>query len=52
MATTILVITSAAFSPNPVSAGATTRLSVGVLEVVQEPSTQVITAGEFTSGEV
>lgn len=49
---TVLVITSASFSPNPVSAGATTRLTVGVMEIVQTPSTQVITAGEFTSGEV
>lgn len=50
--TTVLVITSAAFSPNPVAAGAATKLSVEVLEVVQAPSTQVFTAGEFTSGEV
>lgn len=48
---TVLVITSAAFSPNPVSTGTTTRLSVGVLEVVQEPYTQIITAGELTAGE-
>lgn len=49
---TVLVITSASFSPNPVAAGAATKLSVGVLEVVQEPSTQAFTSGEFTSGEV
>lgn len=48
---TVLVITSAAFSPNPVSAGATTRLSVGVMEITQTPYTQVITAGELTAGE-
>lgn len=49
---TVLVITSASFSPNPVSAGSTTKLSVSVLEIVQEPSVQVFTAGEMTAGEV
>lgn len=52
MATTALVITSAVFSPNPVAAGATTKLSVAVLEIIQTPETQVFTAGEWTSGEV
>lgn len=52
MNTTVLVITSAAFSPNPVAAGSTTKLSVSVIEVVQEPSVQAFTAGEFTAGEV
>lgn len=50
--TTVLVIASASFSPNPVAAGATTRLSVSVLEITQTPSTQVFTAGEWTAGEV
>lgn len=49
---TVLVITSAIFNPNPVELGAATKLSVSVLEVDQTPSTQVFTAGEFTSGEV
>lgn len=49
---TIVVITSAAFTPNPVAMGEATILSVGVLEIDQTPSTQVITSGEFTSGEV
>lgn len=48
----VLVITSALFSPNPVAAGETTKLSVGVMEVTQESSTQVISANEFTGGEV
>lgn len=52
MSTTVLVITSASFSPNPVAVGSTTKLSVSVLEVVQEPSVQAFTAGEFTAGEV
>lgn len=49
---TVLVITSASFSPNPVSAGSTTKLSVSVIEIVQEPSVQAWTAGEMTAGEV
>lgn len=52
METTVLVITSAAFSPNPVAAGAVTKLSVSVMEITQKPSTLDITAGEFSSGEV
>lgn len=48
----VLAIVAAAFAPNPVAAGAATKLSVSVLEVVQEPSVQVVTAGEVTSGEV
>lgn len=52
MATTTLIITSASFSPNPVEVGAKTKISVSVLEIVSEPETQVITAGEFTAGEV
>lgn len=52
MSTTTLVITSAAFFPNPVAAGSATKLSVAVLEIISVPETQVITAGEFTSGEV
>ncbi len=48
---TVLTISSAAFSKNPVSAGSSTKLSVSVVEVVQTPYDQVITSGEVTSGE-
>lgn len=49
---TILTISSAVFSKNPVMAGASTKLSVSVSEIVQTPYDQVITSGETTSGEV
>lgn len=49
---TVIAITSAAFSPNPVSFGATTKLSVSVLEITQNPSTVDIIANEFYAGEV
>lgn len=52
MSTTVLVIASASFSPNPVAAESITKLSVSVLEIAQEPSVQVFTAGEITAGEV
>lgn len=49
---TILTISSASFSKNPVTAGASTKLSVTVTEVAQTPYNQDITSGETTSGEL
>lgn len=48
---TVVVITSASFSVNPVSVGSATKLSVSVIEVTQTPTTVDIMAGEFVAGE-
>lgn len=52
MAETVVVIATAEFSPNPVAAGAYTKLSVAVMEVTNTPSTEAVYTGEFQSGEV
>lgn len=49
--TFVPVIVSAALAPNPALAGAAVRISVAAVDVVCVPSVQVVTAGEFTSGE-
>lgn len=50
--TYIPVIVSAFITPNPATAGQEVLISVAAIDVACTPSVQVITAGEFTSGEV
>lgn len=50
--TYIPVIIGAYLSPNPAQAGGRVLISVAATDVACVPSTQVITSGEFTSGEV
>lgn len=50
--TYIPVIISALLSPNPAQAGQSVLISVAAIDVECAPSTQVVTAGEFASGEV
>ena len=50
--TYIPVIVNAMLSPNPAQAGAPVLISVAAVDVACVPSVQVITSGEFTSGEV
>lgn len=53
MATTYVpVIVGAMLSPNPAKVGEKVLISVAAIDVECVPSVQVITAGEFTSGEV
>lgn len=53
MATTYVpVILSALLTPNPAQAGMGVLVSIAAEDVACVPYTQVITAGEFTSGEV
>lgn len=53
MASTFVpVIVGALLSPNPAKAGEPVLISIAAIDVECVPSTQVITAGEFTSGEV
>lgn len=52
MADTVVVITAAEFSPNPVAAGSPAKLSVSVIEVTNAPSTEVCYPGELYGGEV
>lgn len=53
MATTFVpVIIGATISPNPAQAGTPVLISIAAIDVECVPSVQVITAGEFTSGEV
>lgn len=46
------VIISAFVTPNPAVAGQEVLISVAAAEIEFTPSVQVVTAGEFTSGEV
>lgn len=46
------VIIDAYISPNPAQAGQPVLISVAAIDVECVPSTQIVTAGEFTSGEV
>ncbi len=50
--TYVPVIISALLSPNPAQAGQSVLISVAAIDVECVPSTQVVTAGEFASGEV
>lgn len=50
--TYIPVIIGAYLSPNPAQAGEEVLISVAAIAVECVPSVQVVTAGEFTSGEV
>lgn len=50
--TYIPVIISAFITPNPATAGQTVLISVAAADIECVPSVQVITAGEFTSGEM
>lgn len=50
--TYIPVIIGAYLSPNPAQAGVPVLISVAATDVACVPSTQVITSGEFSSGEV
>lgn len=50
--TYVPVIVSATLSPNPAQAGAAVLISVAAIDVACVPSVQVVTAGEFSSGEV
>lgn len=50
--TYVPVIIGAYLSPNPAQAGAQVLISIAAIDVECVPSVQVITAGEFTSGEV
>lgn len=50
--TFVPVIIGAYISPNPAQAGQSVLISVAAIDVECVPSTQIITAGEFTSGEV
>lgn len=53
MATTYIpVIVGAILTPNPAKVGEEVLISVAAIDVECVPSTQVITAGEFTAGEV
>lgn len=46
------VILSAMLTPNPAKAGEAVLVSVSAIDFDMIPSPQVITAGEFTAGEV
>lgn len=46
------VIIGAYLSPNPARAGQPVQISVAAIDVEYVSSTQIITAGEFTAGEV
>ena len=50
--TYIPVIISVLLSPNPAQAGQSVLISVAAADVECVPGVQVVTAGEFTSGEV
>lgn len=50
--TYIPVIVNAFWSPNPAVAGQPVLLSVSIIDAKCVPYEQVITAGEFTAGEV
>lgn len=50
--TYIPVIIGAYLTPNPARAGEPVLISVAAVDVACVPSAQVITAGEFTAGEV
>lgn len=50
--TFVPVIISAFLSPNPAFVGQEVLISVAAADVECVPSVQVVTAGEFTSGEV
>ena len=50
--TYVPVIVSAVLSPNPAQSGAAVLISVAAIDVACVPSVQVVTAGEFSSGEV
>lgn len=53
MASTFVpVIIGAYLTPNPAQVGQGVLISVAAIDVECVPSTQVITAGEFTAGEV
>lgn len=46
------VIFSVLLTPNPAKAGETVLVSVSAIDFEPAPTPQVITAGEFTAGEV
>ncbi len=50
--TYIPVIVGASLTPNPARAGEAVLVSVSAIDVECVPSVQIITAGEFTAGEV
>lgn len=50
--TFVPVFIGAYISPNPAQTGQSVLISVAAIDVECVPSVQVITAGEFTSGEV
>lgn len=50
--TYVPVIIGAFLTPNPAEAGKAVTVSVAALDVACVPSAQVVTAGEFSSGEV
>lgn len=50
--TYIPVIIGAFISPNPAQAGQEVLISVAAIDVECVPSVAVVTAGEFTGGEV
>lgn len=50
--TYVPVIIGAMLTPNPAKAGETVLISVSAIDFEPVPSTQAITAGEFTAGEV
>lgn len=50
--TYIPVIVSAFITPNPATAGEEVLISVAAIDVACVPSAEIITAGEFTAGEV
>lgn len=50
--TFVPVIIGAYISPNPAQTGQSVLISVAAIDVECVPSAQVVTAGEFTAGEV
>lgn len=50
--TFVPVVIGAFLTPNPAQAGRPVLISVAAIDVECIPSAQVVTAGEFTSGEV
>lgn len=50
--TFVPVIIGAYISPNPAQVGQSVLISVAAIDVECVPSVQVVTAGEFTAGEV
>lgn len=50
--TFVPVIIGAYISPNPAQTGQSVLISVAAIDVECVPSTQVVTAGEFSAGEV